>query len=449
MPDKPQIAIIGAGYAGMAAAVELTRHGLPVTVFEASRVLGGRARAVTAHGLTLDNGQHILIGAYRETLRLMQQVGASPEQLLLRCPLTLDYPGKLRVAAPRLPAPLHLAWALLGARGLGWGEKFAAIRFMRALKVTQFKLPEDCTVTALLDAHQQPPRLREYLWNSLCIAALNTPAEEASAQIFLNVLRDSLAADRAASDLLLPRVALDELFPEPAARYVEAHGGRILRSTTIRQITRTGNRYTLHSNPADAPSTPGTLNTPSWDGYHHVICALAPPHLPALLANLPATDEILQTIAGYRYQPIVTCYLAYPVPARLPEVMTGYAQGISQWLFDRPRFIAPLTSASPPGLIAAVISARGRHLELSQSELVARVHAEICTLIPGLPAPLWSQVITEKRATWSCTPGLPRPATRTRLPGLLLAGDHVAGDYPGTLEGAVRSGVHAARIILS
>ncbi|TRZ65645.1 MAG: FAD-dependent oxidoreductase, partial [Rhodocyclaceae bacterium] len=201
-----KVAIIGAGYAGMAAATELATHGISVTVFESSRVLGGRARAIETTGTTVDNGQHILIGAYRESLRLMRQVGADPQRLLLRLPLTLAYPGQLRVATPRLPAPLHLALGLLGARGLSWSDKLAAIRFMRALKHQDFRLPDqrqDCSVSALLDTHRQPDRLRTYLWEPLCVAALNTPADAASAQVFLNVLRDSLAAERSASDLLL------------------------------------------------------------------------------------------------------------------------------------------------------------------------------------------------------------------------------------------------------
>ena len=428
------VAVIGGGYAGMAAAAELAARGVPVTVFETSRVLGGRARAVETHGICLDNGQHILIGAYNATLRLMRMVDADPERLLLRQPLTMEYPGELRVAAPRLPAPLHLAWALLGARGLDWREKLAAIRFMQNMKAARFRLPQDndITVTALLDAHRQPPRLREYLWDALCIAALNTPAETASAQIFLNVLRDSLAATREASDLLLPRVDLGALFPEPAAQYVSAQGGSILRGVAISRIVHEDGRFGLH----EESSGYGQFNN-----FSHVICAVAPYHLTTLLGGLPGLEDLRQTLAGFSYQPIVTCYLAYPAQVKLPEPMLGHAHGIMQWLFDRGQL------GGPAGLLAAVISARGRHLELSHEALAARIHDEIASFIPNLPEPLWSKVITEKRATYSCTPGLPRPPTVTALPGLLLAGDYIAGDYPGTLESAVRSGSAAAAAI--
>lgn len=428
------VAVIGAGYAGMAAATELATQGVAVTVFERSRLPGGRARALATHGITVDNGQHILIGAYRETLRLMRQVGADPQRMLLRLPLTLAYPGELRIAAPRLPAPLHLALALLGAQGLSWPDKFAAIRFMRVLKRHDFRLPAgtaDLSVAALLDAHRQPARLRTFLWEPLCVAALNTPAEDASAQVFLTVLRDSLAAARPCSDLLLPRVDLGAMFPLPAADYLAARGGQVIRDTAIRAIDyAAGDGYTLLAEDG------------SRSNYSYVIIATAPYHVPALIDGLPQLDALRRALGELRHQPIVTCYLGYPRQVRLPTAMLGHADGVMQWLFDRSQL------GGPAGLLAAVISARGRHLELSNQELSARIHAEIADILPGLPPPLWSQVVTEKRATFSCTPGLVRPATATPLPGLLLAGDYVASDYPATLESAVRSGVQAANSIL-
>jgi uncharacterized protein with NAD-binding domain and iron-sulfur cluster len=122
--------------------------------------------------------------------------------------------------------------------------------------------------------------------------------------------------------------------------------------------------------------------------------------------------------------------------------MCGVADGTAQWLFDR----GP--THGQHGLIAAVISAHGRHEELDHDELARRIHSEVARIVPKLSAPRWTRVIVEKRATFACTPNLIRPATRTALPGLLLAGDYVAGDYPATIEGAVRSGIAAAGALL-
>lgn len=426
-----RIAVIGAGYAGLAAAVALVDAGHRVTVFETSRVLGGRARKVDSGDFSVDNGQHILIGAYRDTLQLMRKVGMDETQALLRLPLQLSYPG-FRLSAPRLPAPLHLAAALFGAHGLRWGEKLAAIRFMQWLQRRRFRPDADCTVTELLDAQAQPQVLRRYLWEPLCISALNTPTEQASAQVFANVLRDSLAAERAASDLLIPRVDLSAMFAEPAARYVATHGGEVRLSTAVGTIRRAGDAYRLDGDcGADAI-------------YDDVIIAVAPYHLPRLLAELPELAELRAQVERLAWEPIVTCYLRYPPGTRLPQPMLGMTDSLAHWIFDRGQIDADRRN---DGLFAAVISARGRHQALDKNALAAAIDAELRALQPRLPPPLASQVITEKRATFACTPNLHRPATQTALPGLLLAGDYVDSDYPATIEGAIRSGLKAAASI--
>ncbi|HEX8964085.1 MAG TPA: hydroxysqualene dehydroxylase HpnE [Rhodocyclaceae bacterium] len=426
MSAAMRVAVVGAGYAGLAAAVELAAAGAQVDVFEASRTLGGRARGVEADGMTLDNGAHILVGAYRETLRLMARVGADPRSLR-RHPLRLEYPGEFRIAAPRLPAPLHLAWALLGARGISRGEKFAAIRFMRAMQARNFRLAQDIPAAELLDQNAQGENLRRYLWEPLCLAALNTEVEHASAQVFLNVLRDSLAAGRAASDLLLPATDFSRLFPEPAAAWLAARGARVHRGRRIDSLLRRDGGYAV---------------APDADGYDRAILAVAPYHLPKLISGLPELVPLAAAVAGLAWEPIVTVYLAYPAGVRLPFAMVGVSGGHAQWLFDRGALCAQ------PGLIAAVISARGRHEDLAHEELARRIHAEVAAVVPGAPAPTWSRTIVEKRATFACTPALARPPATTALPGLFLAGDYVAGDYPATIEGAVRSGVTAARLAL-
>jgi len=433
-----RIAIIGAGYAGMAAAVTLSAAGHTVSVFESSRVLGGRARKVEFGGAHIDNGQHILIGAYRDTLQLMQQVGINPDQALLRLPLTLHYP-EFKLHAPKLPTPLHLALALLTAHGLNWSEKWAAIRFMQWLKQQRFTLPADSTVTALLDAHAQPQQLRRYLWEPLCISALNTPADQASAQVFANVLRDSLAAAREASDLLIPRINLSALFPEAAANFVQTHGGALHMRTAISQIQHYNQGFVLE---ADAEGDTDD-NTAAEQRYSHVIAAVGPHHLPRLLTALPSLAPVCAQVEALHWEPIVTCYLRYSAGTRLPQPMLGLCNGYVHWVFDRGQL------DGNDGLFAAVISARGAHSDLTREALANAVHLELKALLPALPEPLDSQVITEKRATFACTPNLSRPTSRTPLPGLLLAGDYVASDYPATIESAVRSGIAAAQAVIN
>lgn len=428
------IAIVGAGYAGLAAAVELAAAGIAVDVFEASRTLGGRARRADASapdGAVLDNGPHLLVGAYRQTLRLMARVGADAETLLFDHDLHLEYPGRLRLHAPDWPAPLHLAAALVGARGLDARDKLAAARFMLDLKHRRYRVEEELTVAGLLARHRQPPRVRRYLWEPLCLATLNTPPAAAAAQVFANVLRDTLGAGREDARLRLPRCDLSALFPEPAARYLESRGSRVLRGRRIGRVTRSEAGWRL-----DGEATP----------YRHVVLATAPHHLAPLLAPHAGLAGLTQDLARLRYEPIATVYLRYPPEVTLSRPLLGLSaegEGHGQWLFDRGRLLGDA------GLLAAVISADGPWRGLSHDELAAAVHGEIARQQPGLPAPLWQQVIVEKRATFACTPGLARLPTATPLPGLWLAGDHVAGDYPATLEGAVRSGIAAAQGILA
>jgi predicted NAD/FAD-binding protein len=189
-----KIAVIGGGWAGCAAAVELSSDGHLVTLFESARTLGGRARRVEFEGKTLDNGQHILLGAYTETLRLLRTVGIDPDAALLRLPLQMRYPdtsGGMNFVAPRLPAPLHLLAALWRARGLAREDKLALARFSTTARWMAWQLHTDCSVAELLDRFDQTERLIKLMWRPLCIAALNTPPERASAQVFLNVLRRS------------------------------------------------------------------------------------------------------------------------------------------------------------------------------------------------------------------------------------------------------------------
>ncbi|TMH81248.1 MAG: phytoene dehydrogenase, partial [Betaproteobacteria bacterium] len=152
-------------------------------------------------------------------------------------------------------------------------------------------------------------------------------------------------------------------------------------------------------------------------------------------------DEALSAINAFAYEPIVTCYLKYPGSVSLPAPMLGISGGIAQWVFDRGRL------GGPKGLLAAVISASGAHEELTKEELAARIGIELKAALGVLPSPQWSQVITEKRATFSCAPSLVRPEAFTAVRGLALAGDYVASEYPGTLEAAVRSGIAAARAV--
>ena len=425
---RPRVAVVGGGYSGMAAAAELACNGVPVTVFEAGRVLGGRARRVDTDGTRLDNGLHILLGAYRETLRLIALVKDAAEPSgLLRLPLELTIHPAFRLRTARLPAPLHLLLALSCARGLDFGNRFAAACFMAWAQYNGFRLAVDMSVSDLLASKRQPHAVSRFLWNPLCVSALNTPPSRASAQVFLNVLRDSLNGSRSDSDLLLPTLDFSALFPERAARYVQAHGGSVRLGVTVEAVRHNDSGFEL---------------TADGQRFSHTILAVSPHRAGALLAQYAELAPIVQMIDQFVYQPIYSVYLQYARETRLPFRMGGLEARYSQWLFDRGQL------CGQDGLIGVVISASGAHQELGHDDLARAVHAELLENFPGLGEPRWHRVIAEKRATFSCTPGLLRPDNITPVAGLYLAGDYTASDYPATIESAVRSGVRAANLVL-
>ncbi len=432
-----EVLVIGGGWSGLAAAYELARAGRPVRVLESARQLGGRARNAPFNGMEVDNGQHLLIGAYRETLRLLHEVGVDEDDALLRLPLilslvSLDGSAETTLKAPRLPAPLHLAAGLLTARGLSVAERMAALRMSLALSLSGFRLSEDCSVSELLQRHRQPPRLIQTLWEPLCLAALNTPAASASASVFLHVLRESFARRRSDSDLLIPRQPLGELFARPLAAAIEAHGGRV--ETGSRAVALVCEDGKVHGVRVRDAAGEHLLES------RQVILAL--PHYAAarLLDGVAALSPLSQQLGAMEEEPVVTLYLQYDESVRLQPPMRGAVGGLVQWLFDR-------REVGQPGLMAVVISGSGEHMQLDNDTLTARCVDELRQL-HGLGEPLSSRVIRERRATFHCGVDIEsnRPGHTSAIGGLWLAGDYTQRGYPSTLEAAVQSGVQCARL---
>ena len=429
------VTIVGGGWAGLAAAVELCQNGVPVTLLEATRQLGGRARCVAFDAERVDNGQHLMIGAYRETLRLLALVHATHAPPIVRRRLQLRMhtaAEKFSLTAPNLPAPLHLVAALLSARGISAGERRNALRFCIALAWRRFELADDISLAQLLAQHRQTPRLIECLWEPLCLATLNTPLNEASAQVFLAVLRDAFARRRADSDLLFAATDLGNFFPAAALDYIEQHGGRVVLAERISE---------LHiANDAIA----GAASTQQLHASENVVLATPAYATARLFAPHVSLQTIARNLEQLTYEPICTVYLRYPAHVTLNTNMVGFTGTLTQWLIDR-------AHCDQPGLMAAVISARGAHMDLDNDALTQQVRDEIARYYPAWPTPYNSMVIREKRATFACRVGINslRPANATPVRGLWLAGDYTATGYPATLEGAVRSGVHCARQILA
>ena len=419
-----RIAVVGGGWAGISAAVAATDAGYSVTLFEMAPRLGGRARRVDHDdGLALDNGQHILLGAYTETLSLMRRVGADPDVLLRRLTLRLVGPDGSGFRLPGgSPVPAfvravlgHAAWSARDRLGL----LVAAVRW----KLKRFECQEDTSVAEL--THGLSDLVRTTLIEPLCIAALNTRADQASARVFLRVLRDALFSGPGSADMLLPRVPLSELLPDPASHWLIQKGAVLRMASRVTALTVRPDGCDVDGERFDAAVLACSANEAA---------RLVQPTAPSWAAEAAAFD----------YEPIITIYLKSH-GSRLPEPMVALAsdgQAPAQFAFDLGAIDG---GGARDGVFAFVISgARAwveRGLEATAAATLEQARTAFDACIWREP-PWLLRTLAERRATFLCTPALVRPRLQIRA-NLVAAGDYVDGPYPATLEGAVRAGAAA------
>ena len=425
-----KLAIVGAGWAGLSCAVEAVRAGHDVTVFEASRSLGGRARRVEApgDGPALDNGQHILIGAYRETLAMMRTVGVDVDAALLRMPLSLRFADGTGFALPRWPEPLHLLAGIAMARGWSVHDKLTLLRTALKWRSARFRCSADATVAQLCDGLTS--RTMRELIEPLCVSALNTPVEIASGQVFLRVLSDALFGEAGGADLLIPRVDMGQLFPDGACRWLGDHGARLHTGIRVSAMIAESSGWRIEGQPFDrvvlainAPDAVRLTRKAADD------CAEKDRRLAESLTTWAATAGTLLN------QPIATVYVTGATPLHAPVMaLHASADAPAQFAFDRGQL------GGSPGSMALVASAC--ILDRNKLENLVLRQAKEELKQPRLTV---FKTIVEKRATFSCAAGIERPSPFIGR-GLFACGDYVEGPYPSTLEGAVRSGVATAAI---
>jgi len=418
--------VVGGGWAGLAAAIEATCLGDKVSLFEMAPSLGGRARTVWMDSVgdrrAFDNGQHILIGAYRESLRLMHLIGSEPDSSLLRTPLALVDGSDIGLRLPAGHALVAFSRGVLSHAGWSLRDKARLLWMAARWGAAGFTCSASLTVSEL--CIDLPETVRHDLIDPLCVAALNTDSQHASARVFLRVLRDAMFCGPGSADLLLPRRPLGELLPEHAARWLAQQGAQVSTSTRVMQIEPDGEGWQIQGERFDAV----------------VMGCTAREAARLAMAHASAWAD---TAAALHYEPIITVYAMSP-GTRLPQAMTllhsGAAEGPAQFVFDHGWL------SGQHGLLSFVISAAqpwvdaGHDATVDATLLQARsqLHKHLGSQLQAL------QVLTEKRATFRCTPDLKRPTARIAH-RLMAAGDYVEGPYPATLEGAVQSGVQAAR----
>ena len=423
-----KVAVIGGGWAGLAAAVRATQAGHHVTLFETAAMPGGRARSDDDSDAATDNGQHILLGGYARTLALMREVGVDVEHALLRLPLSVTYADGAGFAlSPSGPRLIAAAGALFGARGFGVVDKLSAVAMSLAWQRRGFHCPPSLTVDELL-CRAPTARVHRRLIEPLCVAALNTPSAEASAEVFLAVMRDSLFGARDASDLLLPQRPLAQLLPLPALAWLRARGATVRLRTRVDALQRVDHRWRISSNEdADAAFDEVILATPATEAAR-----LTQTIAPAWSA----------TAAALAHEPIVTIALTAPKRAWRAPMLALDSDDTTA-----PAQFAFKLGAQPGDVDRAtlVVSAAGSWLERGSDAVAAAAIAQYrrTFALRDDEAVSLISVRADKRATFRCTAGVVRPDMDI-VPGLRAAADYVAGPYPATLESAVLAGEAAA-----
>ena len=480
MADRSfDLAVVGGGVAGLAAASALAEAGRRVLVLEARGELGGRATAFIDRetGELVDNGQHVLFGCYRETFRLLRRIGAEGNvraQSSLEVPYLDEHGRRSVLRCPALPSPLHLLAGVLTWDALSWRDRLRVLRvaapLLRARRsfrlkaeatrsgeapladpvasasalvdpvasasaladpvASAFRRKDEETVDAWLTRHGQRGRLREWLWEPLAVAALNQSPEEAAAGPFVRVLAEMFGAARSDSSLVLPLRPLHETYAIPARRYIESRGGEVRVNALARVRIENGRVAGVDVRGEPIPIA-------------RVIAAVPWFALASVLAgDVGAMSAIVASASRMTSKPIVTVNLWYDRLV-MDDLFVGLPGREMQWVFDKRRVFGE--SASHLSLVASGADALAG---AGNEQLVALAAREVAAAIPGARAAilLRGTVIREKRATFSLSPGEPpRPGVATPVGGLFLAGDWIDTGLPGTIESAALAGHRAAQ----
>lgn len=443
-PATSPALVIGGGCAGLAAATALAEAGRRVVLLEARPHLGGRARSWVDPdtGSVVDNGQHLFMGCYRETLRLLRRLGTIDRlELQPACDVPFAERGG-RVAAFRLPPapyPINLLAGLLRFPGLGWRERLGTLRVALATLRHRGGAAglDDRTVAAWLDGLGQGRGARARFWDPLAIATLNEDPERASAACFLPVLRAILLGGTGASRFGLARTGLSDLYAEPAAHFLRSRGCEVHLRAQVRQILVEGGR------PIGVLLSDGAVRRGG-----PVIVAVPPAELLEILPEAIAVGMSFARLAGLEASPIVSLYLWFGAEV-VDQPFAGLVGGTWHWIFNR----RGLSATGSGHAVTLVRSAARELVDLPRDALVRSGLQDLHDFFPRSRRATLRQalVIKERRATFAPAPGTARlrPPFRTEVPGLYLAGDWTGTGLPATIEGAVLSGHACARLALA
>lgn len=442
--------MVGAGFAGLQAAIALQERRHEVVLLERRGILGGRATSFrdALSGEDVDNGTHLMVGAYRATWELLQHAGAM-DLVLAQDNLRLDYvddKGPTALVCPPFVAPLHLLAGLLSLR-LPWRARWDALRLGLAVR---FGRSPQGTLAEAFARSRQSPAARRLLWDPLTTAILNETPERAAAALFWNVYREAFLSDHRASRLVFLRAGWARLH-ERLAAYFERRGGTLRRRAlaqtleveqgrlrAIRFAQGAGERAAIQQGQGAAEIR---LEADA------VVLAVPWSAVRGLLPPAWREEAPFQGLSRIEASPIVSVEMWLDQVVVEPA-MVGLRDSELEWVFDKGRLFG---RNGGPQHLAFIVSAARRSLSQPNAELVAAAETALRRYFPAMKQArvTRSHVLREPAATFACTPEAERlrPGVVTPIAGLYLAGDWTDTGLPATIEGAVRSGLAAARAL--
>nr|MDQ3011225.1 hydroxysqualene dehydroxylase HpnE [Acidobacteriota bacterium] len=440
------VLVLGGGFAGLAAAVDLAERGVRVLLLERRAFLGGRAYSFTDNttGDTVDNGQHLMMGCYHHTLSFLGKIGSSHKLKFQQNP-QVDFLSEREGAAsfkcPSLPAPLHLLVGLFKLQSIGWRDRINALRVglaLRSLNSNQERLA-DITVREWLNSLGQTQRMQSRFWDLVALATLNETPDRASADMFARVLDQAFMHTRQDSTMVISKVGLSDLYTDDARRFIEARGGDVRLNADVVKIGLEDGR--LHG-----------VELRNGERIEASAAISAIPYF-ALKRMIPADvlerSESLRRCLEFKSAPIVSINLWYARPVMDLE-FAGLLDSRIEWVFNK----NAIGGSGPSGHqhLALVISAAHEAAKLPKEELIDLAISQMRRFFPLArnQHPVHAFVVREQDATISHTIGTARlrPSHQTEFKGFFLAGDWTGTGLPATIESAVQSGQACVRHVL-